>query len=787
MGEGVLRLLLAVDAPVRVLVLDGVQYADQDTTALLEYLVPAVEQLPILIVATQGDQPAAPHLDRLPATRIRLTRLSPVETAALVDHIRVLPVATRDAIVQRAEGLPVVAAELAAGPEPISPTAMPASFAALMTDRLARLDANARRLVIAAAVLGAPSTWTLVPALAELDVATAVAGYAQAVELGLLVHETGELRWSHGLVREIVDDSLLPIERQQLNQRAAELLLGLDSEEGDAAAAERLASAGETDRAAEVLLRLARRAIAKSGLRSAEQLLKRAADLGRPVDVALLRVEMLTVTGRVAEALAVGESALAHARHAQHAELGLRTARAAIGTGRWAQADQLVARAGRPEDPRSLILLADSAHGAGRVAEAADLAARAIEASADAPVEVRCEALCVHARVLRHHHIAEARRLFGHAAQLASEHGSLPWRVEALFGLGTCELMVEEVSPALLKARDVAGEIGLLRQQGQVDVLLADLALVAEGPSAIVQPAAALRDRAALTGFPVFAFFSELLLATRDAVAGDRRSMEERLGRIETLEPIPPDNVGQLAAARAMAALIGHDLAAAKRLLDESARPLVEHGSSAPLSHFGLWAVVAALVEGADETARAVVRARPGVLRRSTLGALRYADAIVAGRLSRGTEAAQAYAEGNELLSRVEWWRRFLRLFTLEAAVADGWGDPVPVLRADLGEYERREEVHLARICRDALRRAGVPVRRGRGDSLVPAALRAHGVTSREVDVLTLLARGLTNAAISEQLFLSPRTVETHIASLLAKSGTANRQQLRDWASSLTP
>ena len=205
------------------------------------------------------------------------------------------------------------------------------------------------------------------------------------------------------------------------------------------------------------------------------------------------------------------------------------------------------------------------------------------------------------------------------------------------------------------------------------------------------------------------------------------------------------------------------------------------------MSHFGLWPVIAALVQGPDETARAVVRARPGVLRRSTLGALRYADAIVNGRLGRDADADQAYAEGDELLARLEWWRRFLRLFTLEAAVADGWGDPVPVLRADLGAYERAGEVHLARICRDTLRRAGVSIRRGRGDSTVPAALRAHGVTSREVDVLSLLARGLTNAAISEQLFLSPRTVETHIASLLAKSGTANRQQLRDWTDSLTP
>ena len=53
--------------------------------------------------------------------------------------------------------------------------------------------------------------------------------------------------------------------------------------------------------------------------------------------------------------------------------------------------------------------------------------------------------------------------------------------------------------------------------------------------------------------------------------------------------------------------------------------------------------------------------------------------------------------------------------------------------------------------------------------------------------VLVLLADGLTTAAISKQLFLSPRTVETHIASLFGKSGTANRQQLRDKFGALTP
>ena len=46
-----------------------------------------------------------------------------------------------------------------------------------------------------------------------------------------------------------------------------------------------------------------------------------------------------------------------------------------------------------------------------------------------------------------------------------------------------------------------------------------------------------------------------------------------------------------------------------------------------------------------------------------------------------------------------------------------------------------------------------------------------HTLTSRERDVLSLMAQGHTNAGIARRLFLSQRTVETHIASLLAKLG----------------
>lgn len=68
--------------------------------------------------------------------------------------------------------------------------------------------------------------------------------------------------------------------------------------------------------------------------------------------------------------------------------------------------------------------------------------------------------------------------------------------------------------------------------------------------------------------------------------------------------------------------------------------------------------------------------------------------------------------------------------------------------------------------------------RRGRGDTVVPAGLRALGVTGREADVLALVGDGLTNVEIAERLFLSARTVETHVGRLLAKTGAANRREL---------
>lgn len=55
-------------------------------------------------------------------------------------------------------------------------------------------------------------------------------------------------------------------------------------------------------------------------------------------------------------------------------------------------------------------------------------------------------------------------------------------------------------------------------------------------------------------------------------------------------------------------------------------------------------------------------------------------------------------------------------------------------------------------------------------------------LTPRQRDVLAHLRNGLSNRAIAQALAIDVRTVESHVAHLLTKTGSRNRTQLAIWA-----
>ena len=94
-----------------------------------------------------------------------------------------------------------------------------------------------------------------------------------------------------------------------------------------------------------------------------------------------------------------------------------------------------------------------------------------------------------------------------------------------------------------------------------------------------------------------------------------------------------------------------------------------------------------------------------------------------------------------------------------------------PALTADEVAVHLRHEVSAGRLDADAveavLRAAGHPVRRRR---TWPA-----GLTSREVEVLCLAARGLTNHDIAVRLGISKKTAANHVEHIYTKIGVSNR------------
>lgn len=64
----------------------------------------------------------------------------------------------------------------------------------------------------------------------------------------------------------------------------------------------------------------------------------------------------------------------------------------------------------------------------------------------------------------------------------------------------------------------------------------------------------------------------------------------------------------------------------------------------------------------------------------------------------------------------------------------------------------------------------------------MPRRPRADGLTSREIEILRLVASGLTNRHLAEGLGVSTRTVDAHLRSVYAKLGVKSRSAATRYA-----
>ena len=72
-------------------------------------------------------------------------------------------------------------------------------------------------------------------------------------------------------------------------------------------------------------------------------------------------------------------------------------------------------------------------------------------------------------------------------------------------------------------------------------------------------------------------------------------------------------------------------------------------------------------------------------------------------------------------------------------------------------------------------------------DEPAPASSTRSPLTSRALEVVSLIARGRTNRQIADALVISERTAERHVANVMDKLELTSRSQIAVWAQARDP
>ncbi|MGH9040564.1 MAG: LuxR C-terminal-related transcriptional regulator, partial [Acidimicrobiia bacterium] len=569
--------------------------------------------------------------------------------------------------------------------------------------------------------------------------------------------------------------------------------------EQHALAAELAEQAGQTDRAAALLLEMGRAALQRGALDTAEVALARARGLPRVdgerwLEISEALIEVYSWAGKLDPALEVGTLILNALPPSapRTAEVHLRLARAAVAAERWDTAtghlEQVRAFNDAVLRARTDAVAAEVAIGQRNPTAAEELARSALDAAEIQGLpEVACEALEVLGRCARLSDLERARSLFDQALEVATEHDLPLRRIRALHERGTLDLLNSNDAAGLQSARDLAMAAGAPALTAVLDIQIASAIFAFWRPDEMTPVAERAAETARLLGLRLVRSMALLWQASAHAQKGERRQMEELIG--EALRDADMDAAAMaFGLCRAVLALVEDDRASALAHLDAAEDLAGRQDASNPWAFRGLWALLRNVEDVDGNAARARLRSSGATVYWANRAWLRLADAVAVGRTGDISAAEACFADGDEALGTTPWLRHLSRRLVAEAALADGWGEPVAWLRSAAAFFAETGYDRLGTGCRSLLRRAGEPVpRRGRGESTVPPELRALGVTSREVDVLWLVAEQLGNREIGARLYLSSRTVEKHVASLLAKTGVGDRRELATYAARLLP
>lgn len=826
LAEGLARLLARLGEEGCLLVLEDLHWSDPETLAIVEDLAGLLDERSVLCVATVRTSDTTTVERRLHelgerrvATTIELTPLDDAEVAEMVERCLgdAPPPPEVIAFVQEhADGVPLFVEELLEGlladgvlvhedgrwavTERPTPR-VPVTFAQTVERRMERLGDEHREAVRAAAVVGREFDWSLLPGVLDAPPAAVLAALRAGVDTGLLVTERADdpFRFRHALARDAIVAQLLPPERAEIARAALDALDDATKQPEVGLVAHLALEAGDTPRAEQALLTVARVSLQRGALGSCRRALRRARDVAGTSD-ALLAIEHLeahaaALGGRVRRAERRAQQALADAEvgardsATRMVQLEAVLARTAVAGGRWDEAEEHSRRALEQHDPDTMpsglgvrlrALAAQVAISRGRIEDAVELATSVTDEAADLPgaATAHCEALEVLGRAVRHRDPDAAEQRFERAHRLAERHDLPLWRARALHELGTIDLYRWNLRrDRLLAARDRAAELGAVQT-----VALAELHLCATAVAAWDEPHALEHGHRCVEVSREHQLATSAVglvhLATAHALAGDEAGMRTAVDEARRIDGDDPDVVAGIPGKPLMLlSLRRGDLEGACRHLDEAAGAL--HGATPPSSPFwGLWALLRTTTDRDGDQARARARRLPGRPPSVNPECLALADAVAMGRAGDGEAAAACIEELGDQppLAPSGPWRWLVLLAVGEAALEDDWGDGESWLREAAAGFESADLHELASRCRRSLRDAGLAAPRHR--EAVPAPLAAHGVTSREVDVLRLLTEELSNPQIAERLHISRRTVERHVSNLLSRTGRADRHEL---------